>query len=129
MISFYTYTRKNVFLIWQIFLPIKIVSYVNYPSLCYFFETLKLHYQPWYFLVFLLISHSHFSHFIFSYLSFSFEIVMSSLWLISLSISAWDTKVLMLLSLLLSNIRILSCFCFLLFLIIYLLFLLLKKMQ
>ena len=36
----------------------------------------------------------------------------------SMSINAWDTKVLMLLSLLLANIRILSCF-FFLFLVIF----------
>ena len=67
--------------------------------------------------------------FIFSYLSLSFKIITNSSWLISMSVSAWDTKVSMLLSLLLTNIRILSyfCFCFFLWLVIFLLFLLLKE--
>ena len=53
----------------------------------------------------------------FSYLSFFFKIVINSSWLISMSINSWDIKALMLLSLLLANIRILSCF-FFLFLVI-----------
>ena len=56
--------------------------------------------------------------FIFSSLSFSFKIVINSSWLISLSINAYDTEVSMLLSLLLANIRVLSCF-FFLFLIMF----------
>ena len=57
-------------------------------------------------------------YFIFSYLSFSFKIVMNSSWLIYMSISAWDIRVLMLLSLLLADIRILSCFFFLFFVVL-----------
>ena len=44
---------------------------------------------------------------------FSLIITLNSSWLISMSLSAWDTKVSMLSSLLLDNIRILSCFFFL----------------
>ena len=51
---------------------------------------------------------------IFSKKIFSFKITLNSSLLICMSISAWDTKVSMLLSLLLANIRILSCFFFLL---------------
>ena len=51
--------------------------------------------------------------FIFSYLSFSLKITINSSWLIYVSISAWETKVSTLLSLLLANTRILSCFFFL----------------
>ena len=54
---------------------------------------------------------------IFSYLSFYFKIVKNSLWLISMSISACDTKASIIFSLLLANIIIWSCF-FFLFLVI-----------
>ena len=50
--------------------------------------------------------------FIFSDLSFSFKIVINSSWLISMSINACTINVSILLSLLLANIRILSCFSF-----------------
>ena len=51
--------------------------------------------------------------FISSYLSFSLKITINSSWLIYVSISAWEIKVSLLLSLLLANTRILSCFFFL----------------
>ena len=51
--------------------------------------------------------------FTFSYLSFSLKIATSSSWLISMSTSVCDIKFSMLFSLLLANIRILSCFFFL----------------
>ena len=56
--------------------------------------------------------------FILSYLSFSFKIIIYSLWLMSMSFNAWDINISMLLSLLLANIRILSCF-FFFFLVIF----------
>ena len=68
--------------------------------------------------------------FILLYFSFSQIIALNFSWLISMSISAWDTKVSMLSSLLLANIRILSWFFFLflvIFSIFFLLFLLLEK--
>ena len=60
--------------------------------------------------------------FIFSYISFSFKIVINYSRLISMSINAWDIYVSMLLNLLLANVKILSCFsfCFLLYLVIFL---------
>ena len=65
--------------------------------------------------------------FILSYFCLSLIMTLSSPWLISMAISAWDTKVSMLSSLLLASIRILSCFFFLLLVILSSLFLLLKK--
>ena len=55
--------------------------------------------------------------FILSYFFFSLIIALSSSWLISMSINAWNGKVWILSSLLLPNRRILSCF-FFLFLVI-----------
>ena len=61
-------------------------------------------------------NHFHSLHFLSSsHTFFSFIIVSNSSWLISMSISAGGIKVSMLLSLLLSIIRILSCFFFLFF--------------
>ena len=61
-------------------------------------------------------THLHSLHFLSSsHTFFSFIIVSNSSWLISMSISAGGIKVSMLLSLLLSIIRILSCFFFLFF--------------
>ena len=93
----------------HIFWPIKIISHVNYLQLRYLFQVCK-------FTLFSLIF-SCFSaklrsptfltfSFIFLYLCFSFKIVLNSLWLFSMLISAWGTKVSMLFS------WILLCFFF-----------------
>ena len=75
---------------------------------------LTSHYPISNFLVFQLsCSHRHSSHFLSSHVFFSLIITLNSSWLISMSLNAWDTKVSMLSSLLLDNIRILSCFFFL----------------
>ena len=62
---------------------------------------------------------------ILSYFCFTLRIAINSSWLISMSINAWDTKVSILLSLLLANIKILLSFsfCILLYLAVFLLFL------
>ena len=59
---------------------------------------------------FFFIFHSTLKTFLFSYSSVSFKIVTNSLWLISMSFSACEIKLLMLSSLLLAIIKILSCF-------------------
>ena len=67
-----------------------------------------------------------------SYFCFSLIIALNSPWLISISIHAWDTKVPMLSSLFLANIRILYyalSFCFSLCSVIFQLFLLLEKLK
>ena len=79
------------------------------------FIFLNLQYSLSYFLVF----HWHSSHFLsFSHIFFSLLIALNYSWLIFMSINTWDTKVSMISSLLLANIRILSCF-FFLFLVIF----------
>ena len=68
---------------------------------------LNLHYLVACFIVF----HWHSSYFLSSsHIFLSLVIALNSSWLISMSISAWYIKVSMLSSLLLANIRILSCF-------------------
>ena len=74
------------------------------------FFTLWIHtIQSHIFLFFTYILQIFFHFFV---LSLSFKIVTNSSWLISMSIDACDTKVSMLLSLLLANVRILSYFFF-----------------
>ena len=62
------------------------------------------------FFEFTLFSSFSLTSFIFSWLSLSFKIATNSSWLIPMSMTAWDTGVSMLLSLLLASIRILLCF-------------------
>ena len=107
----------------------KITKLINYLQTHFFFFLLfffYLHYSALFSLSFYFRWHS--SHSL-SYFCFSLIIELSSPWLISMSANAWGTKVLMLSSLLLANIKILSC-SFFFFLVItnnFLLFLLLKK--
>ena len=89
---------------------------------CYFFELILFS------LIFSCFSLTFLTFsFIFSYLSLAFQMLTNYSWLISKSISAGDTKVSMLLSLLLVNIYHAFSFCFLLCLVNFLLFLLLEK--
>ena len=82
-----------------------------------FNNTLRFFYVFDFILLSLIIPYSSFSllkfSFIILYLSFSFKILINSSWLISRSINACDIHISMLLSLLLANIIILSCFFFL----------------
>ena len=123
MCSFYTYAKDvnkpfhcvKYSVILHSFSPIsyfKFTSPVKLLTNLLFF--LNSHYLIPYFLVF----DWHSSHFLSSsHVFFSWIIALNSWWLSSISINAWDTKVSMLSSLLLANIRILLCF-FFLFLVI-----------
>ena len=98
---------------WQFFHLIFCFKLTHQLQTCYFSwaHTIQSHI----FLFFLQsCTHWPYSHFLLSFQSFIFFtlIISNSSWLISMSINAWDTKVSMLSSLLLANIRILSCFVF-----------------
>ena len=86
----YVYTHKKIKFsdVYFLFWPNKIISFVSYQSHGHFFKKFDFT------VLNLVISYFSFSllklSFIFSYLCFSFEVVISSSWLISMSINACD---------------------------------------
>ena len=119
MCSFYTYAKyvnkpfhcAKYSVLFYCFSPISCFKFTSpvkvFTNLLFF---LNSHYLISYFFVF----DWHSSHFLSSsHIFFSWVIALNSWWLSSMSISAWDTKVSTLSSLLLANIRILLCFFFL----------------
>ena len=93
----------------QILQTVKIATCVNNLQTTHFFQNFELTlFNP----MFPCFSFTYLKFSFISYLSFSLKIKINSSWLIFISISASDTKVSMLFSLLLANIGILSCFFF-----------------
>ena len=112
-------------LFWWCKCSILLTSHMFPNSLLFFFFELTLFSLLFSYCSFTFLKFS----FIFSYLFFSPKVVTNFSWVISMSISAWDTRVSMLSSLLLANKRILSwvSFLFLVILSIFFIIPVLKK--
>ena len=113
--TFYIYKNKIKYpVIFYCSLLKFVLSSQVFNQLCKLF-TNSLFFLNWHYSVsYFLVIHWHSSHFLsFSLFFFSLIVALNSSWLISMSINAWDSKVSLLSSLLLANIKVLSWFFFL----------------